>query len=867
MRSGLGSELLLWAMLLGFVVLLTAAVVIALRHGMQEQKGKQAHRLSDHLPWGALVAPGIILNKNRTLMRSMAFRGPDLAASSDEEMMVVTARVNNALKRLGSGWTYFVEAQRFAQNHYPENEWPEAASWLVDQERKGHFEAVAEHFESSYYLTLVWERPTPLSKRLENLFYETPQTHQTKDDFTRDLEYFERSTIEIITILATVFPSVGLLNDDQLLSYLHSTISTRKHPVTAPDLPMYLDAWLPDESFRSGDVAMVGDEYLPTLSITGFPTSTLPGILDQLNHLNLEYRWVNRFICLDKGEANSEILKKRRYWAGKVKSIWILLKETAAGEPSRLVNSDAENKSVDADVAAQELGMDMVAYGQYTATITVWDKQLAKAMHKLHKVKKVLNANGFVVKEEGLYAFEAWKGSLPGEIAANVRRPLINTINLAHMMPVSAIWAGDTENQHLKTLTGQGSPHIVCNTTGSTPFRLNLNIGDVGHTLILGPTGSGKSTLLSLLALQWLKYPDAQVIFFDKDRSARAATMAVGGQYYEPGAEQSPFAFQPLAHINHEAERHWALRFVSDMLTLQNVTLTPALTQEIENALRSLADAPPAQRTFTGLQALCQQQSIRDALQLYTLSGAYGQLFDADHDDLRDHFWLLFEMGAVMEMGETVVLPTLSYLFHRIEQRLNGRPTLLVLDECWLFLQHATFASRLQNWLKTLRKKNVYVVFATQEPADAAKAGISATIISACPTRIFLPDAEALTPDVAQHYQAFGLSRTELSIIANAQAKQDYYYRSSQGRRLFSLHLDPVTLSFCGFSTPKHQQYLDQVVQKVAPRHYAAAILKYNRLDWAVALLQKRGIPQTAPQKKPTGSIPQTSTFTRKKAA
>lgn len=863
--SPLLSDGLLLVILLGSVMILMAGVAVVLRQGIREQgngsasgNGRVQDQLSAHLPWGALVAPGIILNKNRTLMRSLAFRGPDLAAASAEEMMVVTARINNVLKRLGSGWTYFIEAQRFKQDEYPESDWPEAVSWLVDQERKGHFEAVAEHFESSYYLTLVWERPTPLGQRLENLFYENPQAAQLSDDFVRDLDYFERSTTEISTVLATVFPSVGQLNDDQLLSYLHSTLSTRKHPVTAPDLPMYLDAWLPDEAFRSGDVAMIGDYYLPTLSVTGFPASTVPGILDQLNHLNLEYRWVNRFICLDKGEANREILKKRRYWAGKVKNIWIMLKETAAGEPSRLLNTDAENKSQDADVAAQELGMDMVAYGQYTATLTVWDQQLPQAMHKLHEMKKVLNANGFVVKEEGLYAFEAWKGSLPGEIAANVRRPLINTINLAHMMPVSAIWAGETANEHLAAVSGQGNPHVWCNTTGETPFRLNLNVGDVGHTLIIGPTGSGKSTLLSLLALQWLKYPGAQVILFDKDRSARAATMAVGGRYYEPGHEQSPVAFQPLAQIHQPGERRWALNYLSDLLEAQSIALTPALKQELEGALQALADAPEAQRTFTGLQALCQSAVIREGLQLYTLSGTYGQLFDADHDDLRDHFWLLFEMGTVMEMGEAVVMPVLAYLFHRIEQRFDGRPTLLILDECWLFLRHDVFAKRLQGWLKTLRKQNVYVVFATQEPADAAASSISATLISACPTRIFLPDPEAQVPEVARHYQTFGLSQTELNIIAQAQRKRDYYYRSVQGRRLFSLDMGPVGLSFCAFSTPKHQQYLDLISRKVPERHHAAAILKFNRLDWALELLQ------SAP--KTTNTSPHSTVQTRRAA-
>ena len=177
----------------------------------------------------------------------------------------------------------------------------------------------------------------------------------------------------------------------------------------------------------------------------------------------------------------------------------------------------------------------------------------------------------------------------------------------------------------------------------------------------------------------------------------------------------------------------------------------------------------------------------------------------------------MFEMTHVMEMGEQVVIPTLSYLFHRIEKRFDGRPTLLVLDECWLFLRHGIFASRLQSWLKTLRKRNVYVVFATQEPADAAGSSISPTIISACPTRIFLPDAEAAVPEVAKYYKTFGLTDAELHIIANAQQKRDYYYRSIKGRRLFTLDMGSVALAFAGFSNPKQQVFLNTIEKKLPP--------------------------------------------------
>src|SRR4029077_13520682 len=132
---------------------------------------------------------------------------------------------------------------------------------------------------------------------------------------------------------------------------------------------------------------------------------------------------------------------------------------------------------------------------------------------------------------------------------ANVRRPVVSSLNLAHMMPVSSVWAGDAENAHLKKVSGVGAPHVHCSTTGDTPFRLHLNVGDVGHTLILGPTGAGEATLLRLLSLHWLPRPRAQGIVVDKDSSARAATLAVGGACYEPGNPLAQVGFQPLGGI------------------------------------------------------------------------------------------------------------------------------------------------------------------------------------------------------------------------------------------------------------------------------------------------------------------------------
>ena len=646
-----------------------------------KQYREPSNRLPDYLPWAALVAPGVVLQKDAALQKTIAFRGPDLASSSSSELASAVARLNNALKRLGSGWSLFIEAQRFEHSEYPVSNWRNPSAWLLDLERRGQFEEAGSHFESAYFMTFVWKMPGSQSRKFSSLFYDDQEQSEPVFDNERDLDQFLKQMHEIMDILAGVFVEVHELDDHETLTYLHSTISTNRHPVLAPETPMYLDALLPDQALTVGDICMLGDHFIPTITFTGFPSTSLPGMLDELNHLQIEYRWVVRYLSLDKEEARKEIEKYRRQWWGKRKSLFTLLKEEATKEPSALLDSAAANKAADADAALQELGDDLVSFGIMTCTVTVSHSDLQEAMRRIRRVKQVIQSRGFVVKEESLNSKEAWLGSIPGHVYANVRRPVISSLNLAHMMPLSAIWAGESCNRQLLEKTGSGMAHIICSTTGSTPFRLNLNIGDVGHTLIVGPTGAGKSTLLSMLALQWLRYPGAQVVIFDKDRSSRSATLAVQGDYYEPGSERASLAFQPLANIDESSERIWASEFILLLLKEQHLQDTPILKKEIDDALQSLSSSDREHRTMTVFSDLVQSREIRDALRPYSMQGNYGEIFDADTDNMQDGDWLTIEMNALMSMSSEVVIPGLFYLFHRVEQRFDGRPTLLILDE------------------------------------------------------------------------------------------------------------------------------------------------------------------------------------------
>jgi type IV secretion system protein TrbE len=811
-----------------------------------------ADQLADHLPWAALVADGVILNKDGSFQRTLKFRGPDLESATEAELMGTAARANNVLKRFGSSWAMFFEADRVSAIGYPTDEFPDAASWLVDQERRANFNGNGEgdtstqfgraHFESHYYLTLVWMPPADQSDTAARALVERSDGNKTRD-WREALTGFVAETDRAADLLSGFMPEIAALDSEETLTYLHGTISNKRHRVAVPETPIYLDGLLVDTPFTGGLEPSLGDRHIRTLTILGFPNLSRPGILDALNHQDFGYRWVTRFIALDKTQATSTLTKLRRQWFNKRKSITALVREVMYNQPAQLLDSDADNKVLDTDTALQALGGDHVAFGYLTTTITVSDSSRAKVEDKVRRIERIINGLGFTTKRESVNAVEAWLSGLPGHVYANVRQPLVHTLNLAHLVPLSSVWAGPSENAHLN-----GPPLLYAETSGSTPFRLSTHIGDVGHMLIVGPTGAGKSVLLALLALQFRRYPTSQIFMFDKGFSARAAVLAMGGTHHALGSGdgegeggRDALAFQPLRHIDRDDTRAWAMDWLAGLLTHEKVSVTPEIKEALWSALISLASAPADERTLTGLSLLLQSNALKSALLPYTLEGPFGRLLDAvENADQAANLGFsnvqCFETEALMATP-SVVAPVLTYLFHALEARFDGRPTLLILDEAWLFLDNPLFAARIREWLKVLRKKNVGVVFATQSLADVAGSSIAPAIIESCPQRIFLPNDRAIEPQSRAAYDAFGLNARQIELIARATPKRQYYLQSTRGNRLFELGLGPVALTFCGASDPASQKQIDALLSANTSADFASAFLRTRDLDWAAHLL------------------------------
>ena len=801
-------------------------------------------RLADFLPWVALVGEGVVLNKDGSFQRTARFRGPDMDSAVPAELVAVAGRLNNAFRRLGSGWSIFVEAQRHAAATYPSSTFPDSASGLLDAERKADFEEAGTHFESSYFLTFFYLPPAEDAARTEAWLYEGRE--QSGVDAHEILRAFIDRTDRVLQLAEGFMPECVWLDDGETLTFLHSCVSTKRHRVRVPETPMYLDALIADQTLTGGLEPRLGTAHLRILTIVGFPTATTPGLLDDLNRLAFPYRWSTRAILLDKTDATKLLTKIRRQWFAKRKSIAAILKEVMTNEASALVDTDAANKAADADLALQELGADYAGQAYVTATVTVWDEDPRIAAEKLRLVEKIVQGRDFTAMPETINAVDAWLGSLPGHVYANVRQPPISTLNLAHMIPLSAVWAGPERDEHF------GSPPLLYGKTeGSTPFRFSLHVDDVGHTLVVGPTGAGKSVLLALMALQFRRYAGSQVFAFDFGGSIRAAALAMRGDWHDLGGgltegSDTSVSLQPLAGIHEVQERAWAADWIVAILMREGVPITPDVKEHLWSALTSLASAPVVERTITGLAVLLQSNDLKQALRPYCIGGPYGRLLDAEAEYLGDAAVQAFETEGLIGTGAAPAV--LAYLFHRIEDRLDGRPTLLIVDEGWLALDDEGFASQLREWLKTLRKKNASVIFATQSLSDIDNSAIAPAIIESCPTRLLLPNERAIEPQITAIYRRFGLNDRQIEILARATPKRDYYCQSRRGNRLFELGLSDVALALCAASSKQHQALIAEVFARSGRDGFLHEWLAECSLGWASDLIADltNVIPQTA---------------------
>lgn len=684
--------------------------------------------LPDLLPYAALIEPGVILNKGGSFLAGWEIRGQDTASSTEGDLALVSSRFNNAVKLLGSGWMLQMDAIRSSHRAYPPPEkgyFPDPVTRLIDEERREHFSG-NRCFSTITILTVTY-KPNFQAAKMAGKAQAGVASSGTLE---KALVYFRNMLEELEDALSAVLHMDRLLEysmpdadgedwlQSDLLSHLQYCVCGELQPVRVPRTSMYLDALLGSEDLVGGIIPRLGNRHLAVLSLDGLPQESYPAMLRDLDALPLEYRFSSRFICLDQYDAAKEINSYRKGWRQQVYRFL----DQFFNNPNARANRDALLIAKDAETALTEVQGGYVGAGYLTSNIVLMHEDQERLQDWAWDLRRTVQTLGFGCRIESVNALEAWLGTHPGNSYANLRRPMVNTLNLADLLPLSSVWTGSPVNP-CPFYPPDSRPLAVLMTDNSTPFWFNIHAGDLGHTLIFGPTGAGKSTLRAFIAAQFHCYENARIFAFGKGMSLFPLCFGAGGDHYTIGnADQ--LAFAPLQRIDSEEERAWAEEWIASLMELQQFTVMPAHRNAVHTAMLTLAANPPHLRSLTSFYHVVQDKEIKEAIQHYTVQGAMGRLLDADSDSLNLSRFMFFEVEDLMNLGDKNLVPVLTYLFRRIEKALDGSPTILVLDEAWIILGHPTFRAKTREWLKTLRKMNCYVILATQSLSDARNSGI-----------------------------------------------------------------------------------------------------------------------------------------------
>ena len=586
------------------------------------------------------------------------------------------------------------------------------------------------------------------------------------------------------------------------------------------------------------------------MTLTGYrENGDNTGALAQVQSLPLEFTWVVTYGALSPITMRERTRRKQKYLRRGAADMGADIIGENEGRRDRVQDRAAENL----EDALDRVSSGETAYGQYNTYMLITgepddaDRMIGPAVRQL---TNAVRACGLELRRETVNFLPALLAMLPGHEDEDARAFEISAHAVTGLMPLRSIWRGEPTNP--SPLMKPGTPALLRarSQTGEL-VNFNLHCGDLGHGLIFGPTGAGKSVLLGLLAAAFLRYPNAQVIYFDRQRSIAHACAALGGAFMEPGGD-GPAGIAPLAHM-HELGRDWAINWVETLVRMQGVEPDDEMLKDLHKAVNNswrLEERP----AIDGLLSYVQFRQLRNALNEFVGEGPYGQLFSqdllfnqggfaasnnggfaADYQDgspdqrqaVRHHAlpasgdqpaFSVFETHALLEAKDIVRVLSLDYIFAQVQRRFDGRPTLVVFDEAWSFFSHELFIERIRSWLKEGRKNNVSVVMATQSLTDAIRSELTSDLMESCPTKIYLPNAQAETETSFEHYRALGLTVPEIAQIARMRPKRDYYVTQPQGRRVLSFPIGHLGLSIIGRTSAKDSRRAVQEGNNRSPR-------------------------------------------------
>ncbi len=710
-------------------------------------------RAGDRLPYARLLDEATVLLRDGSVMTALQVPGL-LFETEDSEALNAHQATREVMLRstLDARFVMYHHVVRRRVEVELEGTFPDPLSRHIDarwRERLGS----GALFVNDQFVTLIRRPARGKAGLVERIQKKGRKAKGSTQADPKDIRALKAAATGLLASLSSY--GAQLLGDyrgphgatnNEILELLSALYNGEVRPVRRPADDVDIGQMLPYRrvSFGLDAIEQRGSgapDFCAILGLKDYPEATSPGLLDAL--LRLPYEMV---VCESYAPTERQTARERMDLAIR-----------------RLKSADEEAMAERADMLAarDELGNGAVGFGDHHLTVLVRDTDLGRLDDATAACAAALSDTGAIAVREDINLEPAFWGQFPGNEGYVVRRALISSANMASFGSFHGFALGSQAGNHW------GDAVTLLQTTSSTPFFFNFHHGDLGNFSVIGPSGSGKTVVMNFLAAQAQKF-SPRTILFDKDRGAELFIRGIGGTY-DAIRSGEPTGFNPLAMPDTPANR----AFLRDWLGVLLKAEGPEEEATIAGAVDAAYGNDPSLRRLGNFRELLsghrrpQPGDLADRLAAWIGSsggqgGEHAWLFDNAEDRLDMSARVLgFDMTALLE-NPRLRTPVMMYLFHRVEERLDGQPTMILIDEGWKALDDAIFAARIRDWLKTLRKRNALVGFATQSARDALDSRISTALVEQTATMIFMPNSRARAED---YCDGFGLTSHELALI------------------------------------------------------------------------------------------------------
>ena len=726
---------------------------LALRLTTHGRVAAQEKDVADFLPYTRHVDAQTLATKNNGLLRVMKLEGFPFETADEDTL--------DGLKEVRNTLTIALASARHILYHH-------LIRRRVPPDIGGQFSGFAAEVDAAWqrrltrrrlyvndlYLTLL-RRPAPgvvgIVDWVTGLFT-AGDISRAEQERAESLHELRDATNNMISTLARYKPR--LLTTYELdgrpysepLEFLSYLLNQETRRVLLPAGP--IDAYLPTkrplfarEALELRGVAPGDQTYGAIISVKEYAGGTWAGLLDDLTRLPFEMTISQSFAFNERAASLENLARQGR--------ILDAAEDAAHSLRQGLID------------AADDLASNRIVFGGHHLSVLLTGADQAHLERALTETTASLTNLGVQSVREDVNLEPAFWAQLPGNHDFIARRAEISSLNWAGFASLHNYPAGKRRGNHW------GECIALLETTSGTPYAFNFHSSDVGNFTVVGPTGTGKTVILNFLLAQAQRHkPPA--FFFDRDRGAELFIRALGGWYgaFQPG---EPSGLNPLQLADTAANRTFLRDWLAAMLRPPGGAPLSATDQAvIAEAVAANFDVPPAARRLSHLQTLfrgheldTQDNALSARIRPWFGAGERAWLFDNPEDNLSLGRTQGFDLTFVLD-DPIARVPLLLYLFHRIEQTLDGQKAMIFIDEGWRALDDPAFEGRLREWLKTIRKKNGLVGFGTQSAEDVVATSIGKTIVEQCRTQLFMPNFKATE---AGYCGGFSLTPHELEVV------------------------------------------------------------------------------------------------------